>query len=107
MLGQNTIGRTSHVWLYLPRYKIIILQDARALSVALRLLNYLLEASCSSRGQCAMQLHSIPRSVKDSMSALHMAFEPHGPSPAVMLHNYNRPFNFKTLARPQAEQLPS
>lgn len=37
MLGEDTIGRTSHVWLYVSRYKIIFLQDARA--IALRLSN--------------------------------------------------------------------
>lgn len=27
MMGKDTIGRTPDAWLYLPRYKIIILQD--------------------------------------------------------------------------------
>lgn len=106
MLGQNTIGRTSHVWLYLPRYKIIILQDARALSFALRLLNYLLEATCShGMGYTVMRGSTVNR--RDPMSDLYMAFEPHGLNPPIMLHNYSRHFNFKTLARPPAEQLPS
>lgn len=41
------------------------------------------------------------------MSNVHIAFEPHGLDPAVMLHNYSRHLNFKTLARPPAEQLSS
>lgn len=100
MMGKDTIGRTPDAWLYLLRYKIIILQDA-GVRVALRLSNYLFEASCSSsHGRCA----TAGTMCRDS----YIALEPHRPVTAVLLYNCCiRQLNFIALAHQPAEPPPS
>lgn len=86
VLGKDTIGRTSHAWLYVSRYKIIFLQDARAL------LRYESRTTCLKRvaiaaSVCATALHADPRSVAELISVFVHIFKPHGFRPAHLLHN--------------------